>query len=80
MILFIVLLLWSIWTTWEGRPDCVARVRRFLRRSPTSNQRQHPLSQPGSTQSEHNDGQETTPFQSIHVDPSPGPTGVTQVY
>lgn len=67
MIVFIALLLWCIWTTWGGRANFVERVRNLLRSSPTPNRGRH-------------GGQVVTPFQSIHVGPSPVPTSATQVY
>jgi hypothetical protein len=77
ILVFIVTLLWCIWATWEGRAECVDHVSRFLKGSSTPNRS---LFRPDVSQPEQHDGQETTPFHSIQVDPSQVPTIATQVY
>ena len=63
MFVFIVLLIWCIWTTWEGRADFVERVCHFTGGSPMSGQGEHTPLQP-----EQHDGPETSQFRSVRVD------------
>lgn len=69
MAVFLVLLVWCVWMTREERPGCVERACYSLRRFLTLNRRRHPPSQ-----LRKHEGHETTPFQSIQVDPSQGST------
>jgi len=50
MFVFIALLIWCIWTTWEGRADFVARFCSFVKDPRTSGQGEHAPLQPGKDQ------------------------------
>lgn len=82
MTIFFLLLVWCIWTTWEGRTRFVEWLRRFPRGSPTPNYGPRPPSplQPNRGQPEQHNGQKTAQFHLIRMDSSRGLTSATQVY
>ena len=65
MFVFVALLIWCVWTTWEGRADFVEHARHSLRGSPTGSEGHTPdKDQPGQ-----HDDQETSSIRSVRVDP-----------
>ncbi|KAF9646877.1 hypothetical protein BDM02DRAFT_2865653 [Thelephora ganbajun] len=66
----IVPLIWCIWRTSGWNVDFMKRVYHSLRGSPTPNSWGHSI-QADKGQPEQHDSRETTPFQSVHVDPNP---------
>lgn len=65
MFIFIVLLIWCIWTTWEGRADFVGHVRHSLRGTPTYGPERHTSDK---DQSGQHDSQESSLIQSVRID------------